>query len=264
MMGNLLLSKLTLPLVPLTLGLSLLGTHAAFAGAAFKISPPSMVFTPAGSGATRSFRVDSTGDQPVAVEIRMAKRQVSQDGTETQPSADADFIVYPPQILLKPGQSQTVRVTWLGDPNPSSELAYRIIAEQLPINLPEIQQNQGGLAVKVKALFRYVGSIFITPKNVAPKVVIEQANCQLEPGKAKQLKLTFANQGTAHTYLSGLKLNLSSASQQGKAVNLLPTQLVGINGENLLAGTKRQFTLACPTNFPVGPISATFEVDATQ
>jgi len=260
-MRNLLCLKWALPLA---LGLSLLGTHSAFAGAAFRLSPPRMVFTPGGSGATRSFRIESTGDQPVAVEIHMAKRQVSLDGTETQPSAEEEFVVYPPQMLLKPGTSQTVRVTWLGDPNPSAELAYRIIAEQLPINLPEVEQNQGGATVRLKALYRYVGSIFITPPKVAPKVVVEQAICQAAPGKANQLLLTFANQGTAHTYLSGLKLHLTSVGQESKVVNLLPEQLKGVNGENLLAGGKRQFTLACPIAFPVGPVSATFEFDTNQ
>jgi fimbrial chaperone protein len=259
MIAHLLRFKWTLPLA---LGLSLLGADAAFAGAAFRISPLQMVFTPSGSGATRSFRVDSTGDQPVAVEIKMAKRQVNLDGTETQPSAEDDFVVYPPQMLLKPGTSQTVRVTWLGDPNPSTELAYRIIAEQLPINLPEVEQNQGGATIKIKALFRYVGSIFITPQKVAPKVVLEQAACQSGPGKANQLMLTFANQGTVHTYLSGLKLHLAPTGQESKVVHLAPEQLKGVAGVNLLAGSKRQFLLACPTDFPIGPVSATFEFEA--
>lgn len=250
--------------LPLALGLSLLGTPAALAGAAFRLTPPRMVFTPGGSGATRSFRIESTGDQPVAVEIKMTKRQVSLNGTETQPSAEEEFVVYPPQMLLKPGASQTVRVTWLGDPTPSTELAYRLIAEQLPINLPEVEQNQGGAIVKLKALYRYVGSIFITPPKVAPKVVLEQAACQPVQGKANQLLLTFANQGTAHTYLSGLKLHLAPVGQESKVVNLLPEQLKGVDGTNLLAGGKRQFTLACPAAFPIGPVSATFEFDANQ
>ena len=260
-MGNILRFRWALPLA---LGLSLLGTHAALAGAAFRLTPPRMIFAPAGSGSTRSFRIESTGDQPVAVEIHMAKRQVNLDGTETQPSADDDFVVYPPQLLLKPGTAQTVRVTWLGDPNPSAELAYRIIAEQLPINLPEVEQSRGGAIVKLKALYRYVGSVFITPPKVAPKVVVEAAACQAAPGKANQLLLTFANQGTAHTYLSGLKLHLAPVGQESKVVNLLPDQLKGVNGENLLAGSKRQFALACPTAFPIGPVSATFEFDANQ
>ncbi len=261
-MGNVLRFKWVLPLA---CGLSFLGTQAALAGAAFRLSPPRMVFAPSGSGATRSFRIDSTGDQPVAVEIKMTKRQVGLDGTESQPSAEEDFVVYPPQMLLKPGESQTVRVSWLGDPNPSTELSYRIIAEQLPINLPEIEQNQGGAIVKLKALYRYVGSIFITPKQAASKVVLEQSVCQPVSGSGTQnkLMLTFANQGTKHTYLSELKLHVAPIGQGNKVVHLLPEQLKGLNGENLLAGSRRQFVLACPTGFPSGPISTTFEFQAT-
>jgi hypothetical protein len=61
-----------------------------------------------------------------------------------------------------------------------------------------------------------------------------------------------------------LKLHLAPVGQESKVVNLLPDQLKGVNGENLLAGSKRQFALACPTAFPIGPVSATFEFDANQ
>lgn len=243
--------------LPLAFGLSLCSAVPAFAGAAFRLDPPRMTFTPGGSGATRSFRILSTGDQPVAVEIRMTKRVVGLDGAETQPSAEADFAVYPAQILLKPGETQTVRVTWLGDPQPPQELSYRIIAEQLPINLPVIKQEQNGLQVDVKALYVYVGSVYITPRGVAPKVVVEQAMCQQGPGDRRDLALTLANEGTVHTYLTNLSLNLTAAGSN--TIHLTPDQLKGIDGENMLAGSKRQFMLPCPAGFPTGPVSVKFE-----
>jgi len=115
------------------LGLNLLGTQPSFAAATFRLLPMEMKLAPSGRGATQSFQVESTGDQPVAVQIHTAVRQVGLDGTETYPESEKDFLVYPPQILLKPGTQQTVRVTWLGESKPAKELAYRIIAEQLPL-----------------------------------------------------------------------------------------------------------------------------------
>lgn len=247
-------------LIPFAIGTNLLGTILpAYAGAGFRLDPPRMIFSPSGSGATRSFRIESTGNQPVAVEIHMKKRVVDVNGNETQPDAEADFVVYPPQILIKPGETQTVRVTWLGDQNPPSELAYRIVAEQLPINLPVIQQEQNGVKVNLKALYVYVGSVFITPRQASPKVVVTQAVCQAD----KKLTLTLENQGTAHTYLTDLNLYLSSGSSADKSssnsVHLKPADLPGINGENLLAGNKRQFILPCPVNLSTGPVSAKVE-----
>lgn len=255
-------------IAPVVLGMSLLSTAPALAGAAFRLNPPRMTFAPSGSGATRSFQIESTGDQPVAVEIRMTKREVDLAGKETQPDAEEDFAVYPTQILLKPGELQTVRVTWLGDPNPSRELSYRIIAEQLPINLPVVQQTQNGVQINVKALYIYVGSVYITPAKVSPKVVVEQAVCQLGKDNSNELSLILNNQGTVHTYLTDLNLHVSptnsDAKSAGNTVHLTPQQLPGINGENLLAGNKRHFTLPCPTGFPVGPVSINFKFTANQ
>jgi len=255
-------------IIPFALGANLIGSiPPAYAGAGFRLSPPRMTFSPNGSGATRSFRIESTGDQPVAVEIHMKKRVVDINGQETQPDAEADFVVYPPQILLKPGETQTVRVTWLGDPNPSSELAYRIIAEQLPVNLPVIQQEQNGVKINLKALYVYVGSVFITPRQAAPKVVVSEAVCQATQGTHKKLALTLENQGTAHTYLTDFNLHLSPSATEknsNNSVHLKPAELPGINGENLLASSKRQFMLPCPANFPTGSVSARIEFQTTK
>ncbi len=245
-------------LIPLVLTSNLwAGMAPAQAGAAFRLDPPRMTFSPSGSGATRSFRVQSTGDQPVAVEIRMKQRVVDLQGNETQPDAEADFVVYPPQMLLKPGESQTVRVTWLGNPNPPSELAYRIVAEQLPVNLPTIEQVQNGVKINLKALYVYVGSVFITPRQATPKVLVTQAVCQAA-GTGKQLALTLENQGTGHTYLTDLKLRLA-AGGAATPIQLQPPDLPGITGENLLAGSKRQFLLPCPAPLPLGPVAAQLE-----
>ena len=71
------------------------------------------------------------------------------DGIETNQDANDDFIVYPPQLIVPPGTQQVIRVTWIGEPEPPIELAYRLIAEQLPINLSQVNytdQSSGASA----------------------------------------------------------------------------------------------------------------------
>jgi fimbrial chaperone protein len=69
------------------------------------------------------------------------------------------------------------------------------------------------------------------------------------------------NQGTAHLkFFSNLKLSLKSA--QGQTVTLTgEQQLQGVVGQNILAGNKRQFVLPWPKELPVGPVTATFEIN---
>jgi fimbrial chaperone protein len=243
----------------LSLFLVLLGVPPAFA---FKLLPISREFTPTGTGATQSYQVVNDSDERLAVEISMVKRQMDLAGKESYQEADDDFLVYPPQILLEPQKTQTVRVTWLGDPKPEKELAYRIVAEQLPIDLDKPKENQTKPIGQIKVLLRYLGSVYIEPANVKPDVVLEAAVPQKGTNAADQLAITLNNQGSARAILKSLKLSLTSA--QGTAVTLQPEQLKGMNNEVILAGNKRQFVIPWPTGLAVGPVTAKFEFGVKQ
>ncbi|MGG6241887.1 fimbrial biogenesis chaperone [Nodosilinea sp. AN01ver1] len=244
-------------LASLLVGAGALVAPPSWADATYQLSPSSLTLEPSGSRSTGLFQVRSTGDEPVAVEIRVTERQMDLQGTETRPDAEDDFVVYPPQILLQPGQVQTVRVTWLGEPNPEHELPYRLIAEQLPIDLDEPEAAVTTAVVRINALYNYVASLYISPRGSSPNIVLESASHQTINGQ-NALVLQFNNQGTAHQVMTGLHLTLTAAG--GQTITLSPEQLQGVSGENMLAQHQRQFTLPWPDGFPVGPVSATFDL----
>lgn len=247
--------KLSLRRILLSFFLVLLGVQPAFA---FKLLPISRTFTPAGSGATQSYQVVNDSNERLAVQVSIVQRQMDLAGKENYKPADDDFLIYPPQILLEPQKTQTVRVTWLGDPQPTKELAYRIIAEQLPINLEKPQANQTKPVGAVKVLLRYLGSLYIRPANVQPDVILEGAELQKGTNSANELAISFNNRGTARAVLKKLKLHLAG---QGKTVDLQPEQLKEINNAVILAGNKRRFVMPWPNSLPVGPVTAKFEFD---
>lgn len=223
---------------------------------AFKLDPISRVFEPAGAGATQSYEVINDSAEQIAVELSMAERKISLEGQETTESADDDFLVYPSQIVLPPQGVQSVRVTWLGNPNPEKELAYRIIAEQLPINLNNPEESQaettsGG----VKVMFRYIGSVYIRPKNAESKVVLNGITHEKGTDGNDRLVITFDNQGTRRAVLSELNLNLTS---QGSQLTLKPEQLEGVNNGVILAGNQRRFSIPWPQQLPIGEVTGTF------
>lgn len=247
--------RLSFKRILLSFFLVLLGVQPAFA---FKLLPISRTFTPFGSGATQSYQVVNDSNERLAVQISLVKRQMDLAGKENYQPADEDFLVYPPQILLEPQKTQTVRVTWLGDPQPAKELAYRIIAEQMPINLEKPKDNQTQPVGQVKVLLRYLGSLYIRPANVKPNVVLETAEPQKATNSANELAISFNNRGTARAVLKNLKLHLTG---QGKTVDLQPEQLKEINNAVILAGNKRRFVMPWPNNLPVGPVTAKFEFE---
>lgn len=243
-------------LASLLLGAGALMAPPSWAGATYQLSPSSLTLEPSGSRSTGSFQVRSTGDEPVAIEIRVTERQMDLNGNEARPDAEDDFVVYPPQILLQPGQMQTVRVTWLGEPTPTHELPFRLIAEQLPIAFDEPEAVVTTPVVRINALYNFVASLYVAPRGVSPNVVLESASHQNINGQ-HALVVQFHNQGTAHQLLTGLHLTLEAG---GQTVTLSPEQLQGVSGENLLAQNQRQFTVPWPTELPVGPVTATFDL----
>ena len=223
---------------------------------AFKLEPISRVFEPAGAGATQSYEVINDSAEQIAVELSMAERKISLEGQETTESADDDFLVYPSQIVLPPQGVQSVRVTWLGNPNPEKELAYRIIAEQLPINLNNPEESQAETTSgAVKVMFRYIGSVYIRPKNAESKVVLNGITHEKGTDGNDRLVITFDNQGTRRAVLSELNLNLTS---QGSQLTLKPEQLEGVNNGVILAGNQRRFSMPWPQQLPIGEVTGTF------
>ncbi|BBD56567.1 periplasmic protein, function unknown [Planktothrix agardhii NIES-204] len=223
---------------------------------AFKLDPISRVFEPAGAGATQSYQVINDSAEQIAVELSIAERKISLEGQETTESADDDFLVYPSQIVLPPQGVQSVRVTWLGNPNPEKELAYRIIAEQLPINLNNPEESQAETTSgAVKVMFRYMGSVYIRPKNAESKVVLNGITHEKGTDGNDRLVITFDNQGTRRAVLSELNLNLTS---QGSQLTLKPEQLEGVNNGVILAGNQRRFSMPWPQQLPIGEVTGTF------
>lgn len=232
----------------------------AFPAAAFELLPISREFAPAGRNATQSYEVVNDGDEPLAVELSMLRRQTDINGTETYSSGDDDFLIYPTQILLEPGKTQSVRVTWLGDPQPTTELSYRLLAEQLPINLDQADENQTRPVGGVQVLLRYLGSVYIRPANPAANVVLETIEPQPDASQPPGFAITLNNQGNARAVLRNFHLHLVLPT--GESVSLQPEQLTSINNSVILAGHLRRFIIPYPNGFSVSPTTATFEFDS--
>jgi len=224
----------------------------------FQLLPISRTFTPTGSGATQSYQVVNDTQEKLAVEVSVVERQIDISGQEHHKQAEDEFLIYPPQILLNPGETQTIRVTWLGDSNPTKELAYRIIAEQLPINLEKPKNNQSQPVGAVKVLMRYLGSIYIRPANVKENVVIETVEPLQGMNGEKQLAITLYNQGTARAVLKNLQLKLGAVGQNS-TVTLKGEQLQAIKNGVILPGNKRRFIIPHPPEIPTNSINATLE-----
>jgi fimbrial chaperone protein len=212
---------------------------------AFSFSPMSQTIELDGGQKQALYLVENPTDSPMAVEISLRERIQKEDGTEDQP-VTKDLAAFPPQMIVPPQEKRTVRVTFVGAKG-NSEKAYRVVAEQLPLEVDGKQRKGTG----IKMLLKYVAALYVDPGETSPKVVVEKIEA------AKQLLLTVHNQGSQHAPLTSAKLTLIA---KNRTVVLSGDQLKGLNGENVLAGTKRVFKVELPEGV-VGPFKGSLKFE---
>jgi fimbrial chaperone protein len=238
---------------------AILCTSPALAGAGFRLSPPTVEFSPIGRDIVKNFYIRSTGDEPVAVQVTINKWEVAPDGTETNPPEDEDFLIYPPQMIVQPGSEQVVRVTWVGEGNIPKEQTYRAVFEQVPINFVQTPQEvEGKGQISLSVIFKYVAAVYLTPEGAKPEILIESSELQENADGSKNLLLVFNNVGNARGSLKDTAVKLTSSVVPTTTVTIPGAEVRDEKGVVILAGNKRRFVLPWPKELPVGPVTATF------
>lgn len=213
------------------LGLILVVASASFVTHAISFTPIEMDFAPTGRGSTQIFRLENTTPEPVAVEISMKSRLMKLNGEDDLQDAEDQFNVFPSQVVMQPGQVQSVRVQYIGPAALDRERAFRLIAEQLPIDVGQAPSNGG----RMRLLVKYVASVYVLPSNL--KAILSVSKLEVVDGK--WLAITMQNQGKTRKILKNITLDIGS-------VGLSSLDLKGLEGENILANTIREFRVPMP------------------
>jgi fimbrial chaperone protein len=185
--------------------------------------------SPSGAAAVMTYKVTNESDQQTAVSIKVTTRVINANGKETNEPADKLFLVFPARVVLKPNSSQNVKVQYRGPANISSEQAYRVIAEQLPVDFSK--STSSGVSI----LLTYVAALYVTPKNAAPKLVVAKAVGSQKDG-TQGIEVTVKNEGSGHALISNpiIKIN-----DNGTDVELAGAAVQALDGQNILALSER-------------------------
>ncbi|MDD2729943.1 fimbria/pilus periplasmic chaperone [Malikia sp.] len=201
---------------------------------ALTFTPIEMDFSPSGRGATQTFRLVNNDAEAAAVEISIKSRAMARNGEDVLGEADDQFSIFPTQVVLQPGQVQSVRAQYVGEAAIEHEKAFRLIAEQLPVDVGQAPQTGG----RMRLLVKYVASVYVLPRNAKPSLTVTEANLREANGQ-RWLEVTVRNEGSSRKILKDATLRIGELSLSGSALN-------GMEGENLLAQTTRVFRLQAP------------------
>ena len=207
--------------------------------------------------------LDNSEISPVPVEINISAREVNLEGDVIYPTSTGsdDFVVYPSQFILYPGDSKKVQVQWVSTVLPSKEVSFGFIATQLPLKFKEPKEQPTSVVAKAKMLTRYEGVIVVRPNGITPVVVVDTAYYRNDSAGTHLVAL-LNNKGTGMQILRNIVLTIMPLDANGKIKFNEKVQVRDHKGskattQSLFAGFKRKVELPWPAGFPVVPIRAT-------
>lgn len=222
---------------------------------AFKFSPMSASLGVKGDNNNSLFYIENDSGQPIAIQASLAKREMSVDGVENNSKIGNELSLYPTQLIIPAGEKRSIKVFWTGSEIPKKELAYRLIVEQLPI---ELEKNKSKKA-SIKVLLRYVAALYVESESFFSDIRVTDIK---EQGKKIQIIVT--NSGKKHQVLANLSL-IFTDDKSNKKVLFRADELKGMAGENILADSKRVFSFSREGKFalmnPTDKVTISFDKD---
>lgn len=172
------------------------------------------------------FQISNESNEKIAVELTVKERILDGEGKEMLPDTK-EITIFPPQMIIPPKEKRTVRVNYNGDTAITSEKAFRVIAEQLPLKVDEKTKKKSG----IQMLMKYMAALYVTPDGA-------EANIQVVSYEFKNgsIELVVKNSGSKHQILLDPVLSFEAS---GKKVGLQGKDLEGFAGENVLAESQR-------------------------
>ena len=199
------------------------------------------------------FTVKNPTDKPVAVEFSV-KRLVDTDNNREQ-RIDAPNINFdPPQFVLDAKSSKSVRVSYLKRTLPQVEEVYRVLADELNVNVEDREPSKvekGKIKAEIKMRFSYAGLLFVKDKNAKANLVIDNFR-RLQDGT---IEITIANRGTASALFNTTHYNLK-ATVNNKEYTLNDTDLKGAEFRRILPNKSNRYILKNIQSIPKGAISS--------
>jgi len=176
--------------------LSLFGWTSA-ARANFEVRPAIIEIEESNGRFESQFEIVNPREKPIAIEIAVKQRVFLPDGGEELVAADDDFLIFPLQTALAPGERQLVRISYL-DPSLESSRSFRLIVGEVLAPLEASSAN----AATIRTRFEFNPSLHVIPKGAEARLAIENVRIENGADGKNFLRLDVVNSGNRYAYLS--------------------------------------------------------------
>jgi fimbrial chaperone protein len=215
---------------------------------AMSVNPLVLDLSTASKGAQISVLND--GAKPLPVEVTVSRAELDEKGEMTTKPAGDEFLIFPAQVMIPPGASQSIRLQWVGDPNIPTSQTYVFSFNQVPVKMPESKSG-----VQVVMNFGALVNVY-PPKGTTGINLVSSGVGRDDKGKTRP-EITVKNPGNIFSKLTDATIKLSGS---GWSETLPPQKLRDIIGVGLLQpGKTRKFLL--PVDLPANVTQITASID---
>ena len=178
---------------------------------AMTVQPIVVNLSTSGRGMTQVVTVENTFANPLPVEIRVEELSLESDGVKGTGKDSGDLLVFPVQAMIQPGQTQTFRMQYVGDPDLAKSKHFYATVAQLPVELP-----QGQSAIQI--LYNFQVLVSVAPQGAKPDLKVSGTSLGHDKAGKPVPIVTLSNASRAHGYLSQGRLRIVQRDSAGKEV----------------------------------------------
>ncbi|HYD26482.1 fimbria/pilus periplasmic chaperone [Brevundimonas sp.] len=176
---------------------------------AMSLSPVVIDLRPGGRAATQTIVVQNTRDHPIPVEMRTEGIDLGLQGARGNGVTTDDLLVFPAQAMIQPGQSQTFRVQYVGEPGLARSRHYYVTAAQLPVQLGREQTG-------VQVLYNLQVLVSVAPRVGEADLKVVEAGVGRDAEGRPAPVVTVSNSSPVHGYLSRGRLTVVQRDSSGR------------------------------------------------
>lgn len=178
---------------------------------AMTVQPIVIDLETAGRGMSQVITVENTFATPLPVELTVQQLELTTDGVRLTGTDPGDLLIFPPQALIQPGQTQAFRVQYVGDPELAESRHFYVTVAQLPVKLPEGQSA-------IQILYNFQVLISVGPDGIEPALAVTESRIVTDAEGHHRPMLLVRNDSARYGYLSQGRLRIVARDASGKEV----------------------------------------------
>jgi fimbrial chaperone protein len=230
----------------------------AQAAVAMTVQPVVIDLQTAGREMSQVVTVENTFATPLPVELMIQELELTPEGVKQTGKDPGDLLVFPPQAIIEPGQTQTFRIQYVGDPGLAKSKHYYVTVAQLPVKLPEGQSA-------IQILYNFQVLVSVAPAKIKPQISIESAAVGTNAAGKPVPVLMVSNDTPAHGYLANGNLRIVQKDAAGKQIfvkSYSGAEIQQTMGFGLIGGGQTR-RVVVPVELPSsdGKVEASFSLD---